>query len=95
MSKFKAYARYSTAHKHAAGRPIVRIGDLYIVGDFKTYTEVSLLNSNGGIVGVVCLWKLDTGGNLNRATIPEDAHAGYRNTVFSKDAIKKDGKRYS
>ncbi len=75
----KAYKRYSTAHKAANGRPIVQITaskydneTIYIVGDFATYDQLSILRDDGRYVGNVGIAHLDRLGNANWATAQDD-----------------------
>jgi len=67
MSKMKAYKKFSTAQKNSEGKLIVRVGDLYVVGDFKSYTGIAALNTDGTVLGHVTVKHLQRLGNANWA----------------------------
>lgn len=64
--ELKTYKRYGAAIKAAQGQPIVRVGNLYIVG-VDSITEVALICPKGGVAGNVTLRHLDRLGNANHA----------------------------
>jgi hypothetical protein len=64
----KLYSRYFAARKAAAGRPILRIGQSYLVGDFEPHTQVEVIVPDGTISGQVGLAHLERLGNANHAT---------------------------
>ena len=63
----KAYKRFSTAQKNSEGKFIVRVGNLYVVGDFKSYTSIAILNTDGASLGHVTIKHLQRLGNANWA----------------------------
>jgi len=64
----KIYKRYATALKAAAGRPIVRVGSAYVVGDVTVATSIELIAPSGGIAATVTCRHLNRLGNANWAT---------------------------
>lgn len=67
----KAFKKLSSARLHAEGKPVARVGDLYIVGVSGT-DEAAVIATDGGISGHVTLLHLDRLGNANYA-IPGEA----------------------
>lgn len=68
-----AYRSITTAKAKAPGKPIVRIGDLYIAFESEDLigiklTQVELISPEGRITGHVGLGHLDRLGNANYAT---------------------------
>lgn len=63
----KSFKRLSTAQKHSGGNPIVRVGNLYMVGDIQPLTEIALLSPDGYYAGHVTAHHLDRLGNANHA----------------------------
>ena len=71
----KAFKRHSAAVKAANGRPIIRVGDLHIVGDITSTTEISVQLHDGPVVGFVNAGHLERLGNANHAVTVQ--HTGY------------------
>ena len=66
----KVFKRYSAARKAAASEPIIKVGDLFIVGVTEAngyLTEISLISGSGTITGSVTARHLDRLGNANHA----------------------------
>jgi len=60
------YKKWATAKEKANGEPVVRVGNLYIVGDIKAYTEISIVDSETGVLtGWVSVGHLSGAGNVN------------------------------
>ena len=69
----KAFKRLSAALKASNGNPILRVGDLYIVGDINELTSIDLMETNpekGSATYSACVTcgHLDRLGNANWAT---------------------------
>jgi len=72
----KVYKRYSAAKKAANGEPIIRVGDVYLVGVTKNAghcTEIAIMSGEGRITGTVTARNLDRLGNANWA-VADPAH---------------------
>jgi hypothetical protein len=72
-TKLRTFKKLSTAAKAANGKPVVRFGDLYIVGDFASHTQIELMvpttiGTSHHIVAHVGLGHLERLGNANWAT---------------------------
>ena len=65
---FNAYRTYRKAKQEANGSAIVKVGDLYIVGPFKTCSEIAIINGAGIYEGCVCISHLKRLGNANWAS---------------------------
>lgn len=66
----KAFKSYNRAKKAANGQPVLRVGDLFIVGatrENSAVEEICLINVNGAITGSVTFRHLDRLGNANHA----------------------------
>jgi len=62
----QAYRTYKTAKKHAAGKPVLKVGDLYIVG-IERLTSIDLIREDGTHTATITASKLDKLGNGNWA----------------------------
>jgi hypothetical protein len=70
MREMKAYRTYREARKAAAQHPIVRVGDIYIVGaklENLGLDEISLIDGGGNLVANVILKHFNRLGNANWA----------------------------
>lgn len=67
----KTFKRYSAAQKEANGQPIIRIGDVFVVGvkiETGHCVEISIIDGvSGQITGSVTARHLDRLGNANHA----------------------------
>ena len=68
----KAFRTYSAAKKAANGQAIVKVGStgrnsLYIVGDFRSYSEIEIIEPDGAIRAHVTMDHLRRLGNANWA----------------------------
>ncbi len=63
----KAFKRLSTAQRHSDGRPVIRVGNLYIAGQIHSLTEIALLSADGYYAGHITAGHLDRLGNANHA----------------------------
>ena len=71
MTKMKAFKRFSAAKAAALGNPILRIGDLFLVGIStvdKYGVSIDLIDAKGTITGSITARHLDRIGNGNHAT---------------------------
>lgn len=64
---YKSYAAAVRANKANSKSVIVRVGDIYVVGEFHSTTEVAVINDYGNITGHVTLQHLERLGNANYA----------------------------
>lgn len=69
----KTFKRFSAALKASNGNPIIRVGDLYIVGDINELTSIDLMETNpekgsASYSAHVTCGHLDRLGNANCAT---------------------------
>ena len=63
----KAYKKLSTAEKHANGKPIIKVGDLFIVGGIDRLTELAILSPDCFYGGYITAGHLNRLGNGNHA----------------------------
>lgn len=69
-TEMKTYKRYSAAKKAANGEPIIRVGNLFLVGVTVADAygvSIDLLNGKGQITGSITARHLDRIGNGNHA----------------------------
>jgi excisionase family DNA binding protein len=65
--KPKIYRRYGSAHKAAAGRPVLEIAGFFVVGQFEGFNSIRLLDGEGRQAANITLKNLDRLGNGNYA----------------------------
>lgn len=78
----KAYKKFSTAKKRSGGRPIIKVGDFYIVGAGSS-TQIAVLDPHGLYCGHVSAKKLDRLGNANWAKRDKE-HQTHNVMAFTK-----------
>jgi hypothetical protein len=75
--KTKVFKTYDGAKKASSGLPILRVGNLYIIG-MKSLDEVTLIDSKGTHCGNVTMKHLNRLGNANWATSGDNRAAGHQ-----------------
>jgi hypothetical protein len=88
--KLRTFKTFAAAKKAAAGRPIIRVGMLYLVGNIGPVTEIALLAPDGLIVGHVTARHLLRLGNANWAE-PHPTHGVIGNLEVLTDRTFKGG----
>lgn len=82
MENFKIYKTWNRAYKAARNRPILRVGDVWLVGDVTRLTEVSILDQ-GHYVGQISMAHLVRLGNADHAE-PGPGYGGKVEHVFPR-----------
>jgi len=76
----KLYKNWNAAFKAANGRPVIKIDNLYIVGNINEATQIALLDGKGRWAGQITMGGLDRLGNADQA----ETNQPFGSTAFKK-----------